>query len=75
MKKLERLLADLAIDLRGGHMDAIKNARNSLVHSGGFVTSENNEKYSEYRNLMLLGRSILLRLVGVPSTLHEEMEG
>jgi hypothetical protein len=74
-RKLTRLLADLGIGIGDSHLDTIIKARNSLVHSGGFVTSERDKTYSEYRNLMLLGRSILLRLVGFPNTLHEAIEG
>ena len=70
-RKLKRLLSDLSIGISDRHLDAIIKARNSLVHSGSFVTSEHDKTYSEYQNLMLLGRSILLRLIGFPSMLHE----
>jgi hypothetical protein len=69
--KLSRLLTDVGISIDTRHLHAVIEARNSLVHSGRFVTSEKNKTYVEYQNLLLLGRSILLRLVGVPSTLHE----
>jgi hypothetical protein len=74
MDKLQRLLDDLAIEIDSNHLDTIKKARNSLVHSGRFVTSERDKIYSEYCNLLLLGRSILLRLMGFPSMLHDAIE-
>jgi hypothetical protein len=72
--KLKRLLADLDITIRNKHLDAIIKARNSLVHSGKFVASENDQTYSQYQNLLLLGRSMLLRLAGFQSTLHEAIQ-
>lgn len=73
--KLGRLLSDLGIQLKAGRLDAVMKARNSLVHSGQFLTSEGDKAHHEYRDLFLLGRTILLRMVGVPSTLHEAMDG
>jgi len=72
-ERLSRLLGDLGIVLRAGHLNAVITARNSLVHEGGFVTSDRDKTYSQYQNLMLLGRSILLRLAGVSSRLYEKM--
>jgi hypothetical protein len=74
-RKLRRLLTDLDIEIGDRHLSAIVKARNSLVHSGSFLTSESDKTYAEFQNLMLLGRSILLRLVGFPSTLHEAIVG
>ena len=73
--KLERLLTDLGIPVTAGRLDAVIKARNSLVHSGKFVMSEGDKTYQEYRRLLLLGRGILLRMVGVASTLHEAIDG
>jgi hypothetical protein len=73
-KKLTRLLRDIGIPLSKTRLSHIIMARNSLVHAGKFVTSEQDSTYSEYKNLVRLGRSILLRLVGFPSTLHETIE-
>jgi hypothetical protein len=70
-RKLKRLLRDIGIVLTEAQLTSIVSGRNSLVHSGKFVTSQND---SEYRNLIRLGRSILLRLIGFPSKLHEEIE-
>lgn len=71
--KLQQLLTDLGIET--SRLDAVIKARNSLVHAGTFVMSESDKTYLEYQDLLLLGRSILLHLVGVPSTLHETMTG
>jgi hypothetical protein len=73
--KLTRLLRDIGISLQATHLNSIINARNSLVHAGKFVTSESDNTFSEYKNFVRLGRSILLRLIGYPSTLHEAIEG
>jgi hypothetical protein len=70
-EKMTRLLRDVEIDLPIARLNSIIQARNSLVHSGKFVTSEYD---SEYKNLLLLGRCILLRLAGFPSLLHELIE-
>lgn len=69
--KLNRLLSDLNITIPAKHRKAVIKARNSLVHSGSFVTSEQDKTFSEYRNLLLLGRSILLHLAGFPNKLHD----
>jgi hypothetical protein len=69
--KLNRLLGDLNITIPAKHLKAVIKARNSLVHSGSFVTSEQDKTFSEYRNLLLLGRSILLHLAGFSNKLHD----
>jgi hypothetical protein len=73
-KKLERLLADVGITLPVLQLNSIIDARNSLVHAGKFVASGENEIYAEYKNLVRLGRSILLRIIGYRSTLHTAIE-
>jgi hypothetical protein len=70
-KKLNRLMRDVGISLPNAQLNKIVAARNSLVHAGKFVISESGSTYSEYKNLVRLGRSILLRLIGFPSNLHE----
>jgi hypothetical protein len=69
--KLTRLLLATGIVLPAAQMDVIIKARNSLVHAGRFVTTEGD---TEYKNFVRLGRSVLLRLIGFPSTLHETIE-
>lgn len=71
--KLKKLLKDLGITIQDKHLRSVIKARNSLVHSGSFVTSEQDKTYSEYRNLLLLGRSILLHLAGFQNKLHDEI--
>jgi hypothetical protein len=60
--------------LPDAHLNRIIRARNSLVHAGKFVISEQDTTYAEYRNLVRVGRSILLHLVGFPSSLHDTVE-
>lgn len=73
-KKLNRLLRAIGIALPGAKIDSIIKARNSLVHAGKFVTTESDATFAEYKNLVLLGRSMLLRLIGFPSNLHDSIE-
>ena len=70
-KKLTRLMSDLDIKIDNKLLTSIIKARNSLVHSGNFVLSENDKTYPEFLGLILLGRCLLLRLIGYLSMLHE----
>jgi hypothetical protein len=70
-EKLTRLSSAIGIALPESQLNTIITARNSLVHAGKFVTTDVD---TEYRNFVRLGRSILLRLIGFPSTLHESIE-
>lgn len=70
-KKLKRLLKDIGIALPEAKIDSIIKARNSLVHAGKFVTTESDATFAEYKNLVLLGRSMLLRMIAFPSNLHD----
>jgi hypothetical protein len=72
--KLTRLLGDVGINIGADRLNAAIKARNSLVHAGRFLTTEQDKTYREFRNLLLLGRSILLHLIGLRSTLHELIE-
>lgn len=70
-EKLKRLLNDLQIALTPNQMKDVIAARNSLVHAGKFVTSTQESGYHAFEQLLLLGRVILLRLVGVSTSLHQ----
>ena len=72
--KLSHLLKKIGIDIDIYRLTTIVKNRNSIVHSGDFVKTESGEEYSKYQDIVRLGRSILLRIVGVPSMLHEAME-
>ena len=54
-------------------MKAVYKSRNSLVHAGRFGKAHRDEQTSEYLNLRLLSGTILLRLAGLPSDLHQLM--
>ena len=73
-RKLSRLLNGLLkISLEAPRLKAVIQARNSLVHAGRFTSGVSEQFVIEYRNLLLLGRSIL-RLVGVRSMLHDAIQ-
>ena len=69
--KLGRLLNDLHVPIKASYLDAVIRARNSLVHAGQLVATPGDQTYLQYQGLLLLGRSVLLHLMGVKNKLQE----
>jgi hypothetical protein len=72
--RLVALLDAIGITLSGPKLSSVIAARNKLVHEGTFVTSQSDQTFTEYENLVLLGRSMLLRIIGYPSNLHNAIK-
>jgi len=69
--KLVQLLEELDVNPKSLPLDHVVDARNNLVHEATFSSASDFTHFDQFAALMLLGRSILLRLVGAESDLHQ----
>lgn len=67
---LRRLLSDTNITIGNRPFEKVYKARNALVHTGHFSSGDRDSQQTEYLNLLILSRNILLRLVGCTGDLH-----